>query len=171
MAWKRLTKDDLRLVLAEDEIQKLEQASIDLPNLSAIIQQQLDACSDTFRAAFIAKGYALDVRDHYIDDGYVIPALDYARYQIFTRFPMAESYALSKPREDLYKAALELLKNPYLGTSKPDYSDDPELSGNTDPSLAKDPSITIPWLRCPPLEGECGFPAVYWSTHRCCLSC
>ena len=80
MAWKRLTKDDLRLVLAEDEIQKLEQASIDLPNLSAVIQQQLDACVDTFRAAFIAKGYVLDVRPHYIDDGYVIPALDYARY-------------------------------------------------------------------------------------------
>ena len=166
MSWKRLTKDDLRLVLAEDEIQKLEQASLDLPSLSAVIQQQLDACSDTFRAAFIAKGYTLDVRDHYIDEGYVIPALDYARYQIFTRFPMAESYALSKPREELYKAALELLKNPYLGTSKPDYSDDPELSGDADPTLAGDPSVTIPWLRCPPLPGECGFPGRYWSTHN-----
>lgn len=165
MSWRRLTKDDLRLVLAEDEIEKLEQASLDLPNLSAVIQQQLDACSDTFRAAFIAKGYTLDVRDHYIDEGYVIPALDYARYQIFTRFPMAESYALSKPREELYKAAQELLKNPYLGTSTPDYSDDPELSGDVDDSLAKDPSITIPWLRLPPLEGECGFPGRYWGTH------
>ena len=37
MSWRRLTKDDLRLVLAEDEIQKLEQASLDLPNLSAVI--------------------------------------------------------------------------------------------------------------------------------------
>lgn len=165
MSWRRLTKDDLRLVLAEDEIQKLEQASLDLPSLSAVIQQQLDACADTFRAAFRSKGYTLDVRDHYIDDGYVIPALDYARYQIFTRFPMAENYALSKPREELYKAAQELLKNPYLGTSTPDYSDDPELSGDVDDSLAKDPSITIPWLRLPPLEGECGFPGRYWSTH------
>lgn len=84
---------------------------------------------------------------------------------------MAENYALSKPREDLYKAALELLKNPYIGTTTPDYSDDPDLSGDSDFSLARDPSVTIPWLRCPPIAGECGFPAVYWTTHRTCLSC
>lgn len=80
MAWKRLTKDDLRLVLAEDEIEKLEQASLDLPNLSAVIQQQLDACADAYRGAWLAKGYALDARDHYVDQGYLVPVLDYARY-------------------------------------------------------------------------------------------
>lgn len=78
---------------------------------------------------------------------------------------MAENYALSKPREELYKAAQELLKNPYLGTSTPDYSDDPELSSDVVDSLAKDPSITIPWLRFPPLPGEYGFPCRYWGTH------
>ena len=51
MAWKRLTIDDLRLVLAEDEIDKLDTRSLE-PNLSAVIQQQLDVASDAFRGAF-----------------------------------------------------------------------------------------------------------------------
>ena len=162
MAWLRPTIEHLKLVLAQDEIEKLENASSDL---SGRIQGQLDATADLYRSAYLQKGYTLDVRDHYIDSGYLIPMLNYARYQIWTTFPMAENYALSKPREELYKAAQELLKNPYLGTSTPDYSDDPELSGDVDDSLAKDPSVTIPWLRLPPLPGECGFPGRYWGTH------
>lgn len=37
MAWNRLTIDNLRLVLAEDEVEKLNEVSLD-PNLSAVIQ-------------------------------------------------------------------------------------------------------------------------------------
>lgn len=44
---------------------------------------------------------------------------------------MTEDYALSEPREKQYEEAAELLKDPYIGVSRPDYSDDPELSGVT----------------------------------------
>lgn len=162
MSWKHATVQDLKLVLSQEEIDKLSTISTDL---SARIQGQLDAVADQFRGSFTAKGYTIDVREHYIDDGYLVPMLNYARWQIWTTFPMAENYALSEPRKKLFEQAVELLKNPYLGTSEPDYSDGPELSGNTGYQLSADPAITIPWLRLPPLPGECGFPAVYWTTH------
>lgn len=38
MAWKRLTTDDLELVLAEDELQKLATCSIDDSRLSTVLQ-------------------------------------------------------------------------------------------------------------------------------------
>ena len=37
MSWKQLTIDDLRLVLAEDEVEKLNEVSLD-PSLSTVIQ-------------------------------------------------------------------------------------------------------------------------------------
>ena len=37
MSWKQLTIDDLRLVLAEDEVEKLNEVSLD-PSLSPVIQ-------------------------------------------------------------------------------------------------------------------------------------
>lgn len=37
MAWKQLTIDDLRLVLAEDEVDKLNEVSLN-PSLSTVIQ-------------------------------------------------------------------------------------------------------------------------------------
>lgn len=39
---------------------------------------------------------------------------------------MTEQYSLTEPRKMSYEEAVELLKNPYIATSKPDYSDDPE---------------------------------------------
>lgn len=142
MAWKQLTIEDLRLVLAEDEVQKLENYST---QISAIVNSQLDTVADMFRGAWLAKGYEIDYRDHYVAPEYVQPVLNYARWQIWTRFPMTEQYSLSDPRKLSYEEAQELLKNPYIGTSKPDYSDDPEY----DPSKAKqgDPAIKLPFLK------------------------
>lgn len=37
MVWKQLTIDDLRLVLAEDEVDKLNEVSLN-PSLSTVIQ-------------------------------------------------------------------------------------------------------------------------------------
>lgn len=89
--------------------------------------------------------------------------LAYARWTLWNRFPNAQGYALTETRKDEWKLAADLLKNPYIGVSKPDPE---EPVGPDDPNpLAKDPSITIPWLRLPPLEGECGFPGRYWGTH------
>ena len=117
--------------------------------------------ADSFRGAWMAKGYNVDVRDHYIAPEYRNSVLNYARYQIFTRFPMAENYALSEPRKKQYEEAYDLLKNPYIGVSKPDYSDDPELSGRTDLTATHDAAITVPWQKFPSLPFDNGFWDVY----------
>lgn len=161
MAWKRLTIDDMRLVLAEDEVEKLNERSLEDSKLSVVIQEQLDVVADAFRGAWQSKGYPIDVRDHYVAPEYKQFVLNYARWQVWTRFPMAENYSLSEPREKQYEEAQELLKNPYIGVSKPDYSDDPTLSSlNTH---AKDAAITVPWLKFAPMPFDTGFPQAYWT--------
>lgn len=157
MAWKRLGIDDLRLVLAEDEVSKLNQYSLANPLFEQVIQQQLDLVSDAFRGAWQSKGYQIDVRDHYTAPEYHVFILNYARWEIWTRFPSTEDFALTKPREKQYEEAAELLKNPYVGVSKPDYSDDPGLSGDTSLSVSSDGAITMPWLKFPPFPFDEGF--------------
>ena len=153
MSWIHPTINELKLVLSQEEIDKLSEVSTDLSNR---IQSQLDAITDQFRAAFRAKGYTIDVRNHYIDNGYLIPMLNYARWQVWTTFPMTEDYALSDPRKFMYEEAKELLKNPYMATSEPDYSDDPELSAAT-LSSEGDAAISMPWLKFPTMPFDTGF--------------
>lgn len=166
MGWKQLNYNDMRLYLAKDELDKLQTASIDT-DLSAVVNDTLDLVSDAFRGAFIAKGYAMDDREHYTPSSYWPFILAYARWTLWNRFPMAQNYALSETRKDEWKLASELLKNPYIGTDPIDGG-----GGGEDPEedemdrLAKDPAISIPWLRFPPIEGQTGFPPVYWRTHR-----
>ena len=159
MAWKQLTIDDLRLVLAEDEIEKLNERSLSDDKLSVVIQQQLDTVADAYRGAWQSKGYTIDVRDHYVAPEYVQFVLNYARWQIWTRFPMTEDFALSEPREKQYEEAAELLKDPYIGVSKPDYSDDPELSSTT--QYDHDAAISMPWMKFPAEPFDTGFWQVY----------
>lgn len=159
MSWKRLTVDDLRTVLAEDEIQKLMDYSLN-PELSGRIQQQIDNVADAFRGAFASKGYTMDVRKHYVPEEYVLPILNYARWSCWTTFPMTEDFALSEPRKMLYEDAKELLKNPYIAVSKPDYSDDPKLSAQA-MSADIDPAISMPWLKFPTMPFDTGFYKPY----------
>lgn len=159
MKWKRLTIDDLRLVLAEDEVEKLDTRSLD-QDVSDIIQSQLDCVADAFRGAWKSKGYEIDVREHYVAPEYVQFVLNYARWQIWTRFPMTEDFALSEPREKQYEEARDMLRDPILGTSLPDYSDDPELSSLT--NARYDNAISVPWLKFPPMPWDDGFPEAYW---------
>ena len=56
MSWKRLDYDDMRLYLAKDELEKLQTASIDA-DLSAIVNDTLDLVAESFRGAWLAKGY------------------------------------------------------------------------------------------------------------------
>ena len=154
MSWRRLTIDDLRLVLSEDEVDKLNTRSID-PALSARIQLQLDTVADYFRGAFQGKGYDLDVRDHYVPPQYAQPILNYARWQVWTTFPGTEDYSLTDPRKQQYEEAVELLKDPYIATEKPDYSDDPELSSIS--AKNTDPAISMPWQKFPAMPFDSGF--------------
>lgn len=164
MAWKRLTYDDMRLYLAKDELDRLEKVSIDA-DLSAVVDDTLDLVSETWRGAWMGKGYDVDVRPYYTCSTYWPFILAYARWTLWNRFPNAGNFALSETRKDEWELAKELLKNPYIGLDKPDYSDDPELSGDADDSLAKDASITVPWLRMVPEPGKFGFPGRYWYNH------
>lgn len=141
MSWKKLTIDDLRLVLAEDEVQKLDERSAEL---SERINKQLEIVSNLFRGAWKAKGYKIDVRDYYVAPEYFTPILNYARYQIWTTFPSSEEYALSEPRTKLYEAAAELLKDPYIKPSDPYDPDDPDNPNEND---VRDSAISMPYLR------------------------
>ena len=60
---------------------------------------------------------------------------------------MTESYSLSEPRKIQYEEAAALLKDPYIGVSTPDYSDDPELSATT--LSSNDAAISMPWMKFP----------------------
>lgn len=161
MGWQRLQYADMRLYLAKDELDKLQNASIDA-DLSAVVNDTLDLVSDAFRGAFIAKGYQVDNREHYTPSSYKPFIMAYARWTLWNRFPMAQNYALSDARKDEWKIAADLLKNPYIGTDPVS----PEGGGvqPDDPVsyLSADAAITIPWLRIEPECGKFGFPEAYW---------
>jgi hypothetical protein len=143
--WKRLNYTDLTEILAQDEIDKLDVYSLSA-DISSICQKQLDSVADMFRGSWSAKGYALDVREHYVAPEYRIPVLNYARWQIWTRFPNSKDIGLDEPRKAAYEEAKELLKSPYIGTSTPDYSDDPVLSVDSTLSAANDAAIAMPYM-------------------------
>lgn len=144
MAWKRLTTNDLRTILSEDEVEKLN----DLATLSAgvDVQNGIDIVSDTWRGALLAKGVTVDERDHYTPASYRYWILVMARHAVWTRFPNTPAYALDDARREEYKKALEMLASPTLAAEKPDYSDDPELSGKT---FTQDSSLIVPWQHLP----------------------
>ena len=144
--WKYLTTDDLRLALSEDELERLGTLSLDDSKLSVVLQQTLDNAADAFRAAWAAKGYQLDPRDHYISTGYSEFVLSFARWNLWCRFPMSDNYALSEPRKLQYEKAVELLKDPWLNTDKVNWND-PELSGYVELSAQTGSSISVPWQR------------------------
>ena len=116
-------------------------------SIDDIIQQQIDCVVDSYRAAFSSKGYAMDIRPHYLPNAYRLYALCIARYYICARFPNSLNIFLDEPRKDLYTQAMEILKDPYIGVPEPDYSDDPELSGRTDLTSISDASLTLPYQR------------------------
>lgn len=156
--WIKLGYQDMQLYLSQDELDKLQEISLST-NISSVVEQTLDMVSDSFRSAFKSKGYPLDVRDSYVTRGYKPFLLSYARWVLWNRFPNAGVFALTETRKDEYEEAKELLKNPYLGVSDPDYSDDPELSDLN--ATKDDEAISVPYLRLPPQMGQYGFPQAY----------
>lgn len=145
--WKRLNIDDLRAILSEDELDRLENLSVK-DDISSVVNAGMDLVSDTWRGALGAKGYLVDVRDHYTPPEYRYWILVHARWAIWTRFPMTPDIALDKARENEYKKALDILKDPFINVSKPDYSDDPELSSmtqTTESSIFLPPMRFTPW--------------------------
>lgn len=156
--WIKLTTNDLKMVLAQDEIDKLSTMSLSPEKIDLIIQQTLDDVANTFRGSWNSKGYEIDIRDCYIDKAYKVYVLNYARVLIWSRFPNSKEIAIDEIRQKMYDEAVELLKDPYIGVSKPDYSNT-ELSSDFIDDKA-DMAITIPFQRITSTVSY-GFPQAY----------
>lgn len=142
--WKKLTIDDLKSILSQDELDKLQQISVD-PTMTNVVEQSIQLVSNMFRGAFQAKGYAIDVREYYVPSSYFLPILQLSRETAWSRFPNSPVIALDEVRKEEVKRLWELLKNPYIGTDKPDpehSSDNPDVTGEK-----KIGSVTLPFLR------------------------
>lgn len=142
--WKQLTVLDLKKILSDDECQKLDEISTQSPD---VVQDVLDLVADTWRGSFRAKSYEVDIRDHYVPAEYSYWVLVHARYAIWTRFPMSPSFALDEARKAEYEKALELLEQPTIGPSKPDYEDDPEAKEEAEKLKTGDAAISTPFQR------------------------
>lgn len=160
--WQRLRYADLQQVLAQDELDKLDNLSLS-SEVSSICETILDNCADAFRGAFRSKSYLIDIRDHYVPKCYHNEVLNIAREQIWSRFPNSKDIAIDDVRKQLYEDAKKTLDNPIRAVPIPDYSDDPELSGRTDLTSNVDGAMTLPLQRIPSLnyDGWYGFPSVY----------
>jgi hypothetical protein len=143
MNWKLLTIDDLKTILSEDEANTLNTFSIDEQN-TTIVNDCINMIADMWRGALAAKGYAVDMRPHYVPVEYIYWILVHCRYAVWTRFPMSPSIALDEARKAEYEAALEILKEPYIGPSKPDPENDPTNPANGGSNMGM---ITLPFLR------------------------
>lgn len=141
MGWKHLTIDDLRQLLSEDETKQLNEYSLD-GSMSAVIDGTIDLVADTWRGAFYAKGYSVDTREHYIPSSYAYYVLVHARHAVWTRFPNSQEIALDDRRAEEYEKAMELLKDPYIGTDEPDPDHDP--SKKTEGKGSGSGSIIVP---------------------------
>lgn len=157
MAWKKLDTDDLKLILAQDELDRLSTLSID-STLTDVMQKTLDMVAAVWRGALSAKGYTLDTRDLYIPAAYQYWVLVHARWALWTRFPNASNVALDAAREKEREQALELLENPYIDVEKPDWEHDPSNPANRGDSYwAAADSIHVPWpLTFPPATDVLG---------------
>lgn len=143
MAWKKLTVDDLKAILQQDEIDSLNTLSLD-PAKQNIINDCIDMISDTWRGALSAKDVRLDIRDHFTPSEYTYWILVHARFAVWTRFNMSPVVGLDEARTKEYEKALSLLKDPYIGTTKPEWQYDPENPANGGSGQG---SITVPYLR------------------------
>lgn len=157
MAYKQLTIADLRTILSEDEVQKLNTLSKD-SNITQIVNDGINLVAETWRGALKAKGLTLDIRDYYVPSEYWYYILVHARHAVWTRFTQSNEIALDERRMDEYKEAMELLKDPWINAEKPDWEHSPENPENkVDSGPAK---IFLPPQRFPPWYGLGGIAAI-----------
>ena len=139
--WNKLTIDDMKLYLSQDELDALNTYSVDIED---VINKQLDAIADMFRGAFVSKSYEIDTRDHYIPSSYKHFVCSYARYVIWQRFPMSPNVALDDARKAEYELVSELLKDAYIGVDKPEWEHSSNNPDNT--GKIQGGSIKLPFL-------------------------
>lgn len=173
--WKKLTVDDLKLILSQDEITALDTLSKEVG--IDRIQGCMNMVSDMWRGAFLAHGYSLYARPHWTPASYHYYILVHARYAIWTNFPMSPLVALDEARTKEYEKAKEILDKIPFAVNPIDYEDDPDLKDEPIPTT--EGSIYVPWQR---LDTCCNRFGDYfwnnWSHHRvmpqsgcgCCIT-
>ena len=145
--WKELTIDDLQVILSQDEVDALNTLSSD-PSKTPVVQDMIDMAADIFRGPFISKSFEIDTREHYIPSNYAHFVLVYARYSMWTRFPMSPAIALDDARKDEYEFIRDMIKNPTIGVDKPDWEHSNKNPENPDNAgQQQGGSIGIPFLR------------------------
>ena len=145
--WKIPTTDDIKLVLAADEIEKLENISVTNP---AVIDQTIKLVASFIRGALKANGVKLATLNYSIPESYMLIFLQLLRKQLWTRFPNSDSIALDELRQKEAETALDLLKKLAIDVDdiQPEY--DPDNPDNPDYVADKvQGSIRVPWLRFP----------------------
>jgi hypothetical protein len=159
----------LRLVLSEDEMDKLNELSLD-ESITAVIDDTIELVSNVWRGALKAKGMEIDPRDGYTPSTYWYWVLCHARYACWSRFPNSSVIAIDDVRKEEMKRAMDLLKEPYLDVDAvewtlPDGSPNPDLSAYQ-PSLGS--QLTTPWLRFPteePVIKNFNLPTLTFNIH------
>lgn len=143
--WSQLTIDDMKLYLSQDELDSLNTYST---NVDEVVNKELDVIADMFRGAFISKSYEIDTRQHYIPSSYKHFVCIYARWSLWTRFPMSPSVALDDARKAEYELVKGLLKDAYIGVDKPEWEHSSSNPDNPDNVGAQQGgSIGLPFLR------------------------
>lgn len=137
----------MRLVLSEDEVDKLNTLSLD-DNIVQVINDTIELVSETWRGAMRGKGLEIDPRDGYIPSAYRYWVLVHARYACWSRFPNSSVIAIDDVRKKEYEQALEILKSPFLNTDNVDWTD-PALSGYVDAQKGQVNGLMTPWLQFP----------------------
>ena len=142
--WSQLTIDDMKLYLSQDELDSLNTYST---NVDEVVNKELDVIADMFRGAFISKSYEIDTREHYIPSSYKHFVCVYARWSLWTRFPMSPSVALDDARKAEYELVKGLLKDAYIGVDKPSWEHSSSNPDNPDNAGAQQGgSIGLPFL-------------------------
>lgn len=170
MAWKKLEMNDLRLVLSEDEVEKLNELSLD-ESMTQVINDTISLVSNVWRGALKGKGMEIDPRDAYTPSSYWYWVLVHARYACWSRFPNSSVIAIDDVRKNEMERAMELLKSPYLDVDAvewylPDGEPNPDLSAYQ-PSTGS--QLTTPWLRFPteePVIKDFGLPVLEFNRDR-----
>lgn len=145
--WKHLTIEDLQIILSQDEIDALNNISLD-ESKTDVVQEMIDMASDLYRGAFISKSYEVDTREHYTPSNYRHFILVYARWAMWTRFAMSPSIALDEARKDEYEFACDMLKEPIIGVEKPEWEHSSKNPANPDNAgQQQGGSIGLPFLR------------------------
>lgn len=145
--WQALEFNNLKTVLAKDEISKLTELQ-DEDN--AIIEETLILVADMFRGAIKSKGMKLSTAEHTIPSSYRLAALIIARRQVWTRFPNSQDYALDDIRQKEVEWAEHILKTVPYDIDDIPWEDDPDNPENPEyKEQDLQGSIQVPYLRFP----------------------